>query len=169
MRRTIVTLFLIISVLTLIAQTNSGKNRKEKRAEKNLKLEILIDSLVQSRNYTVEAQSAQPMGWQQIQLTSLYELKVRGDSVEVYLPYFGRAYAVDYASTEGGIKIKSDIKNYQLEKKRKRSEITFETQTSFDHYQFRISISISGFATIYVNSNNRQAINFNGVLKRPDF
>ena len=163
MKRTIVLLVFLMPAIVLLGQ-DKNKTRKEVRAEKNARIEAIVDSLVQSRNYKIIAQNAQPMGWQQINLTGLYNVMIKGDSVVVDLPYYGRAYQVDYASTEGGIKIDSAIEKYKERKRRGNNEISFETSTKSDHYQFKLTITSSGYATIFVNSNNRQAINFSGVL-----
>ena len=163
MKRTIVLLVLLLPAIVLLAQ-DKNKSRKELRAEKNARIEAKVDSLIQSRNYKLIAQSAQPMGWQQIQLTSLYDLKVKGDSVEVNLPYYGRAYMVDYASMDGGIKMDTVIENYKQKERKGNTEISFNSSTKSDHYQFKLTITPSGYITILVNSNNRQAINFSGVL-----
>lgn len=160
----LIVIFLLI-VVGLMAQANDRKNRKIQRAEKNLMIAAKVDSLTLSGNFTIMAHSAQPMGWQTIQLSSLYDLQIKGDSVEANLPYYGRAYAVDYASTDGGIKINSTTIDYKQLRKRNNWEITFETRTESDLYQFRISITTSGYATIFVTSNNRQGIGFNGELK----
>lgn len=163
MKRTIVLLVFLLPAIVLLAQDNT-KSRKELRAEKNARIEAKVDSLVLSHNFKLIAQSAQPMGWQQIQLTSLYDLQVKEDSVEVYLPYFGRAYMVDYNSTEGGIKMNTEIEKYKLKKRKGNTNISFEASTKSDHYRFKLTITSTGYATIFVNSNNRQAISFSGVL-----
>ena len=165
MKRTIVLLLLLIPAIVLLAQDKT-KSRKELRAERNAQIEAKVDSIIQSHNFKLIAQSAQPMGWQPIQLTSLYDVQVKGDSVDVDLPYYGRAYMVDYASTDGGIKMNTTIEDYKQKKKRGNTVISFEASTKSDHYQFKLTVTSSGYATIFVNSNNRQAINFSGVLDK---
>ena len=157
--------FLLLITLGSFAQRENVKVRKQKRTMKNAKIEACVDSLIQSRNFTVIAQSVQPMGWQTIQLSSLYDLQIKVDTVETNLPYYGRAYTVDYASTEGGIKLNAKMIDYKQVRKRNNLEIAFETRTVTDLYQFRVTITPLGYATIFVNSNNRQGIGFNGVLQ----
>lgn len=162
MKRTILMIAFLVLAIVLLAQEN--KSRKEIRAEKNAKIEACVDSIVASQNFTIIAQIAQPMSWQQIPLSSSYFLTLKGDSVEVILPYFGRAYMVSYASMDGGIKLNSPIENYLKKQKRKNIEISFETRTETDSYQFQITVTSSGYASIFVSSDNRQSINFNGIL-----
>lgn len=163
MKRTIVLLVLLMPAIVLLAQDKT-KSRKELRAEKNARIEAKVDSLIQSRDFKLIAQSAQPMGWQQIQLTSEYDLQVKGDSVEVYLPYFGRAYMADYNSSEGGIKMDTLLENYKQKKRKGNTNISFDANTKVDHYRFKLTITSTGYATIFVSCDKRQVINFSGVL-----
>ena len=63
----------------------------------------LMNEKVASSRYTFVAQTAIPVGGRSINLDNSYSLKVSKDTIESYLPYFGRAYTAPMSSTEGGI------------------------------------------------------------------
>ena len=162
-------LYLIIALLTIVALTSAAqekeqKSKRELRAERKTLIAEKVDSIIGERDLTFKARSASPIGWSTIQLTSDYDLKINGDSITVYLPYYGRAYRADYMSTEGGIKLNGLVEDYQLSRKNDQYEIRFNAKSKTDLYRFHLSVSPSGYASLSVISNNRQSIRFNGVL-----
>lgn len=164
MKHRIFLLFLLMFTFLGIAQNNKSFSKKESKAEKKARIEQTTDSLLNTRNYSVEVHTAFPRGWQAIQLSSLYYLSIKGDSVEVDLPYYGRAYNVSYPLQDGGIEINATVTNYQHVKKRNHAQITFDARNEFDLYRFTMTISPGGYASIEVNSNNRQGIGFSGII-----
>lgn len=101
-----------------------------------------------------------------IQLTgSQYQLKVTKDSVEAYLPYYGRAYTATMNPDDSGIKFKSKDFSYKSEKKKKGNwVITISPKDVKDSPNMNLTISDNGYATLNVNSNSRQPISFYGYL-----
>lgn len=164
MKSYFLTLILALLVMISAAQQNENKSKRELRAEKKLALANSVDSLISAKEFTFIARSASPVGWSTFQLTSEYDLKISGDSVFVYLPFYGRAYQVDYMSTEGGIKFDGLYEEFQQSRKKKQYEIKFNAHTESDVYRFHLSVSPSGYASLSVISTNRQSISYNGFL-----
>lgn len=100
---------------------------------------------------------------------SSYDFTVTPDSIVAYLPYYGRAYSAPYNPTEGGIKFKSKNFSYVQSRNKKGSySISIKTKDlKSENYQMMLTVSEKGYATLMVNSNNKQPINFNGVLSEP--
>lgn len=123
-----------------------------------------VKQLVESKQFTFHAQSAQPLSGQSRQLTSEYDLKLMIDSLSTYLPYFGRAYNPPYPG-EGGIKFSSTEFDYKAKAKKKGNwEISISPRDNRDVRQMSLSISSSGYASLTVNSNTRQPISFYGYI-----
>lgn len=101
-----------------------------------------------------------------IQLSgSQYQLVVSKDSVEAYLPYYGRAYSAPMNPDDNGIKFKSKKFGYKADKKKKGAwQIKMDFKDTKDAQSMMLSVSENGYATLNVNSNNRQPITFNGYL-----
>ncbi|MDA3879354.1 MAG: DUF4251 domain-containing protein [Prolixibacteraceae bacterium] len=141
------------------------KSRKEIRNEKKVQIASRVDSMLMAKDYVFNARSAHPMSMPVVNLTSEYDLKVKGDSVFVYLPYYGRAYQADYMSSEGGIKLEELYEDYRVEKDDDGYRIHFDAEGRSDEYIFTLSVSPSGYASLVVSCNNRQSIRFSGIIK----
>jgi hypothetical protein len=125
-----------------------------------------LKSLLHNKTFTFRAQSAWPLQGTVVQLTAGYDMRVLEDSINTYLPYFGRAYAGGYV-TENGIKFVSTKFDYKLKEKQKGGwEVTIRPADCKDITELTYSISTNGYATLQVLSNNRQAISFYGVVEK---
>ncbi|RYD77603.1 MAG: DUF4251 domain-containing protein [Sphingobacteriales bacterium] len=168
-------LILSLSFILMITQAFS-------QTDKETTMKIVAD-----KNYIFSANSAMPLanndvsrimrsfpggqgGSGTINLSgSQYDLKVTKDSVVAYLPYYGRAFSAPYNPNEGGIKFTSKNFTYTESKTRKGSySINIRTKDlNLENYQMYLTVSPNGYASLVVNSVNKQAINFNGVLAEP--
>jgi hypothetical protein len=120
---------------------------------------------IDQRQYTFTAQSATALGGRTRQLTSIYTLKVHGDTLDADLPYFGRAYSATPGDTNGGIRFRSTTFGYDVQDGKNRGwtiRITPENEASASNMQ--LSVSSGGYATLQVTSNNRQMISFYGQV-----
>src|ERR1044071_8700908 len=77
-------------------------------------------------------------------LSSEYDLRLLGDSVVAYLPYFGRAYAATYGSGDGGIKFTSTQFEYTAKTRKKGWDITIAPKDGSDVRQLFLSVSPNG-------------------------
>jgi hypothetical protein len=126
----------------------------------------VLKSILQTKNFTFRAQSAWPLQGAVVQLTAGYDMKILQDSINTYLPYFGRAYTSGY-STDNGIKFISKKFDYKLKEKNKGGwELTIRPNDTRDVTELTYSISANGYATLQVISTNRQAISFYGVVEK---
>jgi hypothetical protein len=157
----------VISVLSLILFFGGTPlSAQDTKKEKENKKEASVRSLINAQQYTFEAQMAIPIGMRSRQLTSTYELKVTKDTVDCYLPYFGKAYRAPIGSSEGGIQFKTTDFKYTLSQRKNGGwDITITPKSAGDTRQMTLYISSTGYSTLQVNSNNRQPISFNGYIK----
>ena len=119
-----------------------------------------------NKTFVFKAQSAWPLQGTVVQLTSGYDMKVMQDSINTYLPYFGRAYTAGYG-TEGGINFTSKKFDYKLKEKSKGGwEITIKPMDTKDISELTYSVASNGYATLQVISNNRQTISYYGVIEK---
>ena len=75
-----------------------------------------LKSILSGKQFVFKAQSAWPLQGTVVQLTSGYDMKVLQDSINTYLPYFGRAFNASYG-TEGGINFTS--KKFRINEKKR--------------------------------------------------
>lgn len=164
---------LVVATLLIAVQANAQTDK-----ETTIKV-------INNQHYIFNATSAMPManndvnrvlsrmpggaGGGMIQLSgSQYTLTVTKDSVESYLPYYGRAYTATMNPDDAGIKFKSKKFTYKAEKKKKGSwVISMNFKDTKDAQSMVLNVSENGYATLSVNSNNRQSISFNGFISEP--
>ena len=90
--------YLIVAVLFLLVAGTSGAQTREEKKEA---LKTYVSEQVNGRTFKLEASMAYPMSGRSIPLTTPYGLQMKKDSVDVYLPYYGRAYQIPYGGGEG--------------------------------------------------------------------
>lgn len=103
-----------------------------------------------------------------MQLSTPYYLKVKGDTVTSYLPFFGRAYSVPYG---GGKALNFDgrILRYAAEQvKSDRMVVRMDIVNDETEYVYTVDIFDNGSSTIDVVSHSRETIRFSGNMEMPD-
>jgi len=158
--------FIMLSVFaTGYAQEISKKAlREQKKTEKQQQIEALINS----NDFVFEALQVLPQrGKMKILTGSSYTLKFHDDTIESYLPFFGRAYSVDYGG-DGGIKFKGKPDEYKVvtQKAGKGYEIYASVKAPKDFYKLYLSVSPDGGATLVIDSNQRSSISYRGEIKK---
>jgi len=123
-----------------------------------------VQKAIQSKHFVFRAQTALPMAGTSRFLTSDYEVKLLGDSLISFLPYFGRAYNVTYGD-RGGIDFTSTKFEYKAKARKKGGwDVSIETKDVSDAQRFNFTIAEDGYTYLQVSSNNRQPISFNGYI-----
>lgn len=129
-----------------------------------------IKRLITSGSYVFVADYAIPNSMPARSLTSNYDVTVTPGKLEIWLPYFGRAYAAPRDPSEGGIKLTTSDFTNKVVNKKKNWEITLvpknaNTPGANDVRDLVLDISEDGYASLRVTSLNRQPISFNGYIE----
>lgn len=158
-------LLLLFSFIFAVGGFLIGCGSIQSVAEKQMKA-LRIKEKVESFNFTFNATAANPMTFSSVNLTSLYDLKVNKDTVQAYLPYFGRAYVAPMDPGEGGIKFTStDFNHTVVEGKRQGSwKVTIKTLDANPDISLYLDVWDNGSAQLIVNDPNRQSISFQGYI-----
>jgi hypothetical protein len=104
-------------------------------------------------------------------LTSDYDVTVSDGKLVVYLPYFGQAYSAPRDLNDGGIKLTTTDFDYNAVANKKGGwDIIIKPKkttinTVKDVQIMRLNVSNDGYASLQVNSTNRQPISFNGYIE----
>lgn len=128
--------------------------------------EASIKAAIEGRQFIFDAQTVLPTSARARQVGGEgYGMRVNGDSLVSYLPYFGRVYSAPLGS-EGGIKFTSVKFDYAV-KNRKRGgwEIRLQPKDVSDFREFVLTVFENGSASLRALSNNRQPISFNGAVR----
>lgn len=153
---------LIIAVLTLASCATADKaardQRRRDRAEK-------VAGAIESGRYRVGVRTAYPARGGAVQVTGDYGLEVNGDSVTVYLPYFGRGFTLPYGGGRG-LNFKAAMAEYKVRRvKRDRTRVDFLTGNDEDIYRFTVDIFDNGQVTVDVQPQQRSRISYGGELE----
>jgi len=125
-----------------------------------------VQNLVNSKHYVFEAQTVTPQRGGMRQLTPGYSLKIAGDSLISYLPYFGRAYTAPINPSDAGYDFVSTNIGYTITPKKKGSyQISIHTKDKVNATNFLLTVYNDGNAFLQVTSNDRQPIAFRGYIK----
>src|SRR5687767_6453926 len=89
-------------LILLLLSVFGGYSIAQDGKDDQLDQEGEIKSLVDAKRFTFKAQSVHPQRGRVVQLNSEYDLKVAGDTLRSYLPYFGRAYSAPLDGRGGG-------------------------------------------------------------------
>lgn len=153
-----ITFLMAITINTASAQTKKETREKTKAAE--------VQKLLDSKRFSFKAQTAQPLRGGTINLTSDYELVIKKDSLQSYLPFFGRAFTAPMNPTESPLIFNTTNFNYSAASGKKGAKnITVEIKDQNANVRrFYLSISGQGYATLQVLNSNRDPISFNGYI-----
>lgn len=155
----------IFGALTFVeAQQKMTKAEKRKQQFEETK------KLVESRNFIFVADRAFPSGGASIDLTTNYGyLKVKEDSTAVGdLPFFGRAFSVDYGGG-GGIEFSGKMEEQESDVHEEKKIITYSFKVKDgDYFQVSLQVSYNGDASLNVISHNRSAIRYQGDVSQPE-
>lgn len=156
--KTYITIFVLSAIMLSGCKSGEGLSKAEVISS--------VTEKVDAPNYTFVPNTAIPMSGRSINLDSSYSLKISKDTVESYLPYFGRAYTAPMSPTEGGIKFVSTDFDYTIsEKKKGMWNVSIETKDTQTKYKILLNIGETGYTSLTVQETNRQSISFYGKIE----
>ncbi len=162
----------IFSILTFLTVSSFAQTAEERTATM-LKAKTYIfvaTSAMPSNAYELSKVMSKMQGGAQSGFINLngdgYELTVTGDSVVSYLPYYGRSYSAPINQNEGGVKFTSKQFTYKSTQRKKGNwDISITPKDVSESYRLTLNVAKGGNATLYLHSNNKQTISYNGYLK----
>lgn len=153
--------FLTVICLNSFAQSGADQKKQDNYAQ--------LKNLVDSKKFRFHALSATAQKGRTVQLTSGYYLKLNSDSLGVDLPYYGRAYSSDYGSTDVSVQFKTNQFTYSADSVKKGGwDITIVPKNQPKANKIFISITASGYSTVQITSNSRQAVSYYGNITAYD-
>ena len=137
-------------------------------AEERQELQELTQK-VESREFEIQNQWADPQGGNSINLMGNTNfIRFEGETVEVFLPYYGVRHSGGGPGSEGGIKYEGPLVNYKVEERMKQQDVlvSFEGQNKDnEQLKFLITLYPNGNATTSVTTSQRSSITYRGDLE----
>ncbi|MGI9530823.1 DUF4251 domain-containing protein [Lutimonas sp.] len=157
--------FLFIFSL-LLTSTMHSQSKKELKAEAAAKEFKAMNELIDSKNYEFMADWATSQGGRRVNLTTNANfLKIKNDSADIYLPYFGTMTSGGAAMTsDGGIVFSGVIDKYEktIDEKKLKITVRFSAKTNNDQFDFFMTMYKGGNTLVNLNSNYRSGIKYDG-------
>ncbi|MBF6597492.1 MAG: DUF4251 domain-containing protein [Fermentimonas sp.] len=125
-----------------------------------------IANAVNASDFIFKATYAHPTGFRSRHLSPYYEVDVSSDTVDVYLPYFGRAYKAPMNPNEGGYRFTSVDFDYSVEPGSKSGNWYVEIKfNDLDRsVSFNFDIWENETARLSIIDTDRQGISFQGDI-----
>ena len=121
---------------------------------------------VDAKEYVFNATMALPSGHKSVPLSYGYSLKVSGDTVHCYLPYYGRAYVAPMTPDESGIKFNTTDAKYSVKEKKSSREIKIVASNAKGRsITLNLDIQASGQASLRVNDPDLSVISYFGNVE----
>ena len=140
------------------------KTRKEIKNEREIQKQKETESIITSKSFVFNAEKVMSQSGRMLVLDyNTYFVKFNLEKAEGDLPFFGRAFNVNYGS-DGGIKFEGKPENVKIEKKKKSYIIKATVRGKDDTYDLIFSVFYDGRATLSINSNKRASISYDGNL-----
>ena len=146
---------LIFALAVCFSQFLYAQNAQQPSAVKNL---------LSAKQFTFQAQSASPQGRGTKQLTYGYRVKVSGDTVDCYLPYFGKSYTPVIGTSESPLTFTSYGSEYSMNDSKNGWDVKINLKDQSNVKALSFSIFDDGTASLQVTSNNLQSISFRGFI-----
>lgn len=140
-------------VCSIVADAQQGNTRKSQQ-----------DAAAES-HYVFVPEMVYPLSAQVRQVTPGFQLIFSKDTLISYLPYFGRAYNVDYNTTKGAMDFTSTRFEYDIQKSKKGEQtITLRPKDNNDVREIQVTIYSDSSAFVQAYFNQRQNISYRGRI-----
>ncbi|HOG24581.1 MAG TPA: DUF4251 domain-containing protein [Bacteroidales bacterium] len=150
-------LILSLCLLLLLPGTTYGQDKKEEQ----------VKSIVESGQFVILFDRANPATGRSVMLSPYYEMRFDSTRVSAYLPYFGRSHTAPADPRKLAIELENaEVQTQTSFNERKGYTIVFTSKTETnENITFYLKITLSGMATLSINSSTRQSITYLGNLK----
>lgn len=162
-------LFLFVAVLMVGCATtyyDSEGNPVSKEKMAQLRSTVVKAHLAEHR-YRIFVDRMYPMRGPAVYLQDDWGLEVSGDSVGLFLPYFGRAYYIPYGRG-GGLSLVEPLTSYREEPIKGGRRIFMTTRNDFESYQIVLEVFDNATVSLVINPSEKETISFSGVMELND-
>lgn len=119
-----------------------------------------------ARDYKIRVRTAYPARGASIPVTPDFYLAVRGDSIDSYLPFFGRAWSPLPYGISKGLNFEGRIRDYNIKQvKKNMARIRFVVKNEEDLYKYQIEVYDDGGSTIDVQPQKRERMRYDGEME----
>jgi len=168
--KTKIFIVLALFLITLSEGYSQLNNKKRKlfRSERKLEIQNEVEQLVNSKEFEFVPNRAFPMSGSSIDLTTHNSfIRFSQDFIESHMPFFGRAYSVDYPGGGDGLKFEGKPEIYTVKKisENKGYDVRAKVRLPRDSYDLNLKIGKDGTSNLTITSQQRSSISYLGKIK----
>ncbi len=153
----------LLFVTGMLVVMLTGCMTTAERAAERARREAALEQALSTRQLTISVRSMNTQRYGTHQVTPDFRLKISRDTVDSYLPYFGRAWSAGYGSDAQGLHFTAPMVDYrQVRLKRDVTRMEFCAKSREDVYCFTVDVYPNGQASIIVRARDRDNISFEG-------
>lgn len=164
--------FLFLATFILFTSSvASAQTKAQKRAAENARIENIAKEAFENNEFVIIVDRIFPVGGSAKYTSDGYFVKISGDTLNCFLPFFGSAHSPAVYSNNLSIDLKDEIVKV-VKGETKKGEYTFnlevlssKDQKSNEIFKFYISFYGNANASINLISGNRDSMSYHGKLK----
>lgn len=144
--------------LSLYAQSSKRASERDAKA-------VVVREKIESKNYVVKCDRMYPMRGQSKYITNDYSIKLKGDTVRSYLPYFGVAQSASYGG-KNVLDFKKVCTKYTCKEDKKGAlSVSFTVENENETLQYQLTIYPNGTVRVFIQPMKRDSISYSGELE----
>jgi hypothetical protein len=141
------------------------KSKKQIKEEQKIEKQNQIEAMINAREFVFTGRTALPTGYKSMDLTTTTNyVKFHPDTIDSYMPFYGRAYSGVGYGGDNGLKFEGKPTEYTVTKGKKRYQIDAVIKGERDTYRISLSVEFEGSASLSITSNNRSPISYTGSI-----
>lgn len=162
------TYYWAVALTVVTALTIMGCATSQERAERLARTQQAVNEAIAARNLKIDITSMSTARYGTRMTSSGFYLKLKGDTLDSYLPYMGQVYQSAVYPSPQGLNFEEPILSYrETRPKSSYTRIELSAKTQEDRYYFVIDVFDSGRAMIRVRGERRDPISFDGDCDVP--
>ena len=143
----------------------AGCATQQERAEQRAMMRKAVAEAVAKRQMHIDITSMNTMRYGSRTVTPDFFLELKGDTLRSYLPYLGQAYQAPMGSPSQGLNFDALIQAIrEYHPKAHLSRLEIDVRTKEDVFLYVVELYDTGKADVYVRSQHRDPISFDGEL-----
>lgn len=154
----------LIAVVAFMASCTTQQNAAKKADAARTERQIADSIEAKTMQFTFDYVT--PMRFPPHYLTTNYSVRLQGDSLESYLPYFGRACRSNLANNDRSpLSFNGKADDIVIKRGKKNDfAVSFRTSNDTEQLEYALRIFPNGKVTLNVNSSDRETISFEGQM-----
>ena len=156
-------------VSVVLAGCTVSQQTVQQKAEQQIQTAQQVSELLQSRRYAVDIKYMYPQRGMMKALDYGYGVRISGDSIYSYLPYFGVARGYVPYGGGTGLHFKTVFSDYSVRKSKKYlTQVVVVVSNEEDRYRYTMDIYDNGNVQLSVQADRRDFISFSGEMVLDD-